>query len=838
MGDELPIVAVKAEVVAALRGPAPVIVAAPTGSGKSTTLPGWAAEVLGGRVLVVEPRRVACRALAGWVAQGRGEEVGASVGYQVRFDRRGGPDTQIWFVTPGVALNALSETRDALDYAAVIVDEYHERSWEIDLLVALLRARVDRGRAAKVPTPALVLCSATLDLAALQTALAATVVTGEGRTFPVDIRHDGEGGPSDRDLDARIFEAVNAALDGRRGDVLVFLPGKREIEDARTRLRDSPAVARAEAEIVVVHGALPPDRLARAFAGSSRRRVFLSTNVAETSLTLPGVRTVVDSGLARMRIHRGGHSVLAIAPISQASADQRAGRAGRVAAGTCVRLWHAAHELRPTTAPEIGRVELDDLVLRAAQCGLWGDALATAPWVEPPPIFALERATARLRHTGALDDEGRPTPQGHVQLRTPVSADRSRLFVGVADELRADVADVVALLEVGRDLVLPSDADEAIEVARRALFAGAHDEVEVAVRALRAGDPRRHGLHRAALAEARRLAAALRQSVGAPPGVAGSAKSIEFRREALTAHLAARVPEMAFARRERADRKKARGEVRRGPISEPWGNGETELALRPYAIPGHGLDAQPPPPRAGFVLEQIWLGAGGRGARGVGRLLFAVEPVRLAALGIGETHTAEPRLSRTRAGRLEVEARVRTQLGGTTLDERSQPLRGAALRSVLADLFMAGRIRPTVGERVLQAVHHWHLVAVAYEGVPPAPAAPKAWLAQRLETLGLEGPADLELLDDDDLVPDPEALVRELGLDQREAEALRRDFPRTWTHADARYVCHVDLERRRVTLEPDNKRARSVNEPPAQLLPRFRGFGVAYQKASRRVKLR
>ena len=804
-----PIDEARAEFERATAGGSPVVVAAPTGSGKSTRLPEWLDE-MGHRVLVIEPRRVACRALAGWVASRRGEAVGASVGYRVRFGDQVGEQTRIAFVTPGIALNLLA---DGLPHHSfVLVDEFHERSWEMDLAVALVRALRDKGREL-----GLALCSATLDTEALVERLDARLVESEGRSFPVEVRHANDGPPSERELDSRVANAVRSVLhEDDDGDVLVFLPGKSEIEAARRELEV------VDAELVVVHAQIPPERMQEVLGKHSRRRVFLATNVAETSLTLPGVTSVVDSGLARMRIHRAGRSVLALSPISRASMDQRAGRAGRVAAGRCVRLWGRSYAPTEVTRPELERIELDDLVLRAGQCGLQGEALETAPWVTPPPDFALQQARDRLHRLGALDENGCLTRQGQAQARVPVSAFESRMLIDVPAHLAETIVDIVALLEVGRDLLLPGAA---ADDARRELFTDLDNEVYVQLTCLREGDPRRHGLHRSALGEARRLSKSLRAALGLPTG---SKRQALPPRDVLGTHLLMRVPQAAFARRARADRKRAR--ERRSP-SEPWGNGEIELSLRPYRIPGLLDDEQPDPPRVGLVLDHTWIGVG-RSARGVGRMLLPCHPSQLVAAGIGEAIVGEPKLVRG-----IVMAPTEFRHAGAQLGSEERRLLGGELRLALADLLLANRVRKGLGDRIREALHLWDLVGQSSYDVE-TPSAPEPFIVRRLETLGLEDSNDLALVDDDDLVPDVEAMALAAGLSPRELASLRDDFPATFSFEGAVYRCEIDLARKRVVLEPGNKVARGKNEPPVRVLPRFRGFRVEYRKASRRVKLR
>lgn len=824
-----PIESARSELDQALASGRVVVVAAPTGSGKSTRIPEWLDES-GARVLVVEPRRVACRALAEWVAKRRGEPVGQRIGFRVRFGDRTSPDTRVCFVTPGIALNMIAD--GLRDFDVVLVDEFHERSWEIELVVALVRSMRLAGR-----DVGLLLCSATLDTRDLVDRMDAALVVAKGRSFPVDVDYLGEGPPSDRDLDLRVAAGVRRALaDDPDGDVLVFLPGKGEIDACRRALADVDADRKGArrdggAEVVPVHARVPPDRLQRAFSargeGEHGRRVFLSTNVAETSLTLPGVTTVIDSGLARMRIHRAGRNVLALTPISRASMDQRAGRAGRVAPGRCLRLWARSYAPAEVTPPEIERVELDDLILRAAQCGLEGAALADAPWVAAPPAFALDRARERLRRLGALDASDLLTPQGRAQARVPVSAFESRVLVDVPKALAPAVADLVALLEVGRDLLLPGPADADADEARRDLFEGATNEVLVQLACLRRGDARRHGLHRVALGEARRLADALRDLVGAPR--LGRDEALPSA-DALAELLLRRIPQAAFARRPRADGGK-RSRPSRPGAGEPWGNGEIELSIRPYVVPGLDPDAQPKPPRTALVLDHTWLGVGQR-ARGVGRMLLPCTPAQIVAAGIGERTIGRPR---RKGGRIV--APIEHTLAGAVLESDERPLTGRPLREAIATMILDGALRRGLGERVEQALHLWTLIHQGAPTVEP-PTDARTHLSDLLESHGLERLDDLQLLEDEDLLPDLDALALAAGLSPRDLAALESDFPRTFTFEGARYRCLVDMERHRVVLEPDNKQARGKNEPAVRIVPRFRGFRVDYRKASRVVRLR
>jgi ATP-dependent helicase HrpB len=323
---DLPVTAVRAEFELALEA-GPVVLSAPTGSGKSTEVPRWCA----GKVLVVEPRRLACRSLATRVAELEGSALGDSVGYLVRDEHVAREGTRIVFATPGMVLRNRALLGSA---GTVILDEFHERSLEIDLLLGLLLSERHS---------ALVIMSATLDGERVSQHVGGVHLRAPGRLFPVDIRHlPGRGVlPDAVDLPARVEQALGEARDAP-GDVLVFLPGKAEIEACVNFIRGAFT-------LVPLHGGLTLQEQQRAFEPTPERKVILATNVAETSLTIPGVGVVIDAGLVRQTLYQHGRGSLALTPIAQDSAAQRAGRAGRTGPGVCYRLWNAAARLSATT---------------------------------------------------------------------------------------------------------------------------------------------------------------------------------------------------------------------------------------------------------------------------------------------------------------------------------------------------------------------------------------------------------------------------------------------------------------------------------------------------------
>ncbi|MFP4596756.1 MAG: helicase-related protein [Persicimonas sp.] len=829
----LPVDEVRAEFDAALGADRPIVLSAPTGSGKSTRLPLWMAEQLDGPILVVEPRRVACRSLAGWLSEQRGERVGETIGYTVRFDDRTSDSTRVVFATTGVALRMLAAER--FRFAGVLVDEFHERSWQVDLIMAALCARRERSDRPSERLP-LAITSATLDIERLARRLDAEVIEASGRTYPVDIEYEGDPkAPTSNNLDSRVADAVRRVLDEEDdGDILVFLPGKGEISGCQQAL--TGVVKGRNAEAVAVHGGLPPERMKRALAsGEDTRRIYLSTNVAETSVTLPGVTTVIDSGLARMRIHRSGRSALAMVPIAEDSMDQRAGRAGRVRPGRCIRLWSRRFRPSAVTAPEIERIELDDVLLHAGVCGLDGEALDEAPWVTEPPEFALDQARERLVKVGALDRAGRITDKGATLAELPVDGHDARMLIGVDDRMAGTVCDLVALLQQNRTLMLSAN-DHDIHRARAELCQGLDNEVYVEIAMLRAGSAHRHKLHGSALRETRKVAKSLRQLANAP--ITDPTKdTLELPPpEDFADYLLARIPEAAFVVRERALKRRQAGKARQGR-SEPWANGQVELGVWPYRAPRREHEDQPDAPKAGLVLDHFWIGDGGTGIRGHGRMVLPCTYDQLADAELGEETVGHIKVHGRRPPKIV--AQVERVLAGVTISSRREPLRGRALCKAVAELTLENRLFKGAGERVLDDLHLWGLLAdwpeeERYWG-SHGPAEALEYLTARLETLGLQNYQELALIEPEDLRPD---LVDELGIADYDLERYVDDFPRLWEHMGRVYECGVQPATKKVILEPANKKAKRGKDPKAGHLPRFRGFSVYFRNASRVVPVR
>ncbi len=447
----LPIDSLLPEIVEALRAAQGVVVEAPPGAGKTTRVPPALldAELAGGgEVWVLEPRRIAATLSARRVAEERGETLGAGVGYQVRFEDVSGPGTRLRFVTEGVFTRRLLSDPLLSNIGCVVLDEFHERHLQADLALALVR----RLQSAERPDLKVVAMSATLEAAPVAEFLGqCPVLRSEGRRFDVAVEHLAR--PAERPLEEQVAGAVRRLLDEKvNGDVLVFLPGAAEIR------RASAACARLAAEenllVLPLHGELPIAEQERAVRPQPRRKIVLSTNVAETSVTIEGVVAVIDSGLARVAGHSpwSGLPTLTVARTSRASAEQRAGRAGRTRPGRCLRLYTAqdfaarpAHE-----TPEIRRLDLAEPALELHAAGVRD--LRGFDWFEAPTEPALDAAETLLKRLGALDADGRVTKTGRRMLRFPLHPRLARMVVEAEARGVGRAAAVVAALISERDV--------------------------------------------------------------------------------------------------------------------------------------------------------------------------------------------------------------------------------------------------------------------------------------------------------------------------------------------------------------------------------------------------
>jgi ATP-dependent helicase HrpB len=471
MNNRLPIYEIEREIISRLKKDRRLILSAPTGSGKSTQVPQMLLKhgLLGnGQVVVLQPRRLATRLLAARVAQELGVKLGEEVGYQIRFENVTSSKTKIRFVTEGVLLRQMINDPKLPGVSALIFDEFHERHLYGDITLARALDLQEQQR----PDLLLAVMSATLNAGELVKYLSpCATLSSEGRTFPVEIEYlshrVGANGPPVWELAAEEFSRFVG--DGGAGDVLVFMSGGFEISQTIEAIRHT-----SEAKgylILPLHGELPPRDQDAAVARYEQPKVVVATNVAETSITIDGVRLVIDSGLARIARYDSnrGINTLLIEKISQANADQRTGRAGRTAPGKCVRLWsRSEHDERaPHEMSEIKRLDLAEVVLTLKAADV--DDLRKFRWLEKPDEISLTHAEELLEDLGAVGHDKKITAVGRKMLAFPLHPRYARMLLAAQEFGCVHQACLVAALTQGRDLLLRNCGKE-VESVREDLF--------------------------------------------------------------------------------------------------------------------------------------------------------------------------------------------------------------------------------------------------------------------------------------------------------------------------------------------------------------------------------
>ncbi len=480
MQKSLPIWQIHGPIVNALRAGNRLVLVAPTGSGKTTQVPQMLLDAgLAGdkRIVVLQPRRVAARTVAARVAWERGCKLGGEVGYQIRFDDQTSLGTRICFVTEGILLRWLQDDRNLPDVGIVLFDEFHERNLLSDVALALVKELQQTRR----PDLKLAVMSATLDAEPVadylrsETAGACPILVSEGQSFPVEVRwldsHD------ERPITTQAADTVERIVNsGAEGDILVFMPGMGEINTTINACRAIRAGERLA--FIPLHGELQPEEQDFAFAPNALRKVVVATNVAETSVTIDGIRHVVDGGVARVARYDSerGIGTLLLEEISRASADQRKGRAGRTAPGTCHRLWtQSGHLNRPErNTPEIQRSDLAEVVLLLHSLHI--RKAAQFDWLDKPDPAAVERAENLLRMLGALDEAtDELTPTGQQMRRLPMHPRYSRMLVEASRRGCVRAAALCAALVSGRDLLQRLRRDDQHIAEARELFEASQD---------------------------------------------------------------------------------------------------------------------------------------------------------------------------------------------------------------------------------------------------------------------------------------------------------------------------------------------------------------------------
>lgn len=565
--NDLPINAIKTTFLSQIQSD-DLIVEAETGSGKSTCLPLWAAQ--SGRVLVVEPRRIACTSLAQYLAEQKKQPVGQSIGYAIKLENRCDENTQVVFVTPGVALRWYSENK-LCDFATVMVDEFHERRWDTDLLVALLKQSQNHR---------LVVTSATIEGEKLANYVGAKRLYASGRNFDVAIGYranDSRQLPDYRNLDERVRQEILALADVD-GDILVFLPGRKEIAQCMSKLSGIEGTV-----AVPLHASVSDQEREIALNVQAYKKVVLATNVAETSLTIPNIVAVIDSGLERRTEQRNGRTTLSLKHISQASAKQRSGRAGRVMDGICIRLYGEHAALSAAMPPELHRESLTEAMLAAASCGT---ALKQLEFLEPLPERTLDQAQTILLAMEAIDQQGLATEHGQRLYPLPIDALYADLVTRMPTKaLREAMVDLTAALATPANLYRLSSNEEVREQLDKQEPLGC--DAQLAIGIVRGEEFSGVNTDSEAVKEARGLAIQMRELFELPQLTVAS----RYSHADLVEAIARLHPELVFVRRLKRREAMSNGEMevmfsRDSRFSERY---DAALVLDTHSLPGRGV---------------------------------------------------------------------------------------------------------------------------------------------------------------------------------------------------------------------------------------------------------
>ncbi|WP_341663480.1 helicase-related protein [Vibrio sp.] len=760
-----------------------MIVEAETGSGKSTRLPVWAQEQ--GKVLVVEPRRIACTSLAQYVAEQRNEPVGQSVGYSIKLENCATDDSQIVFVTPGVALRWLAENKLS-GFEIVIVDEFHERRWDTDLLVALLK---------EYNSHRLVITSATIEGQKLANYLNAERLQSTGRSYHVAIEHRGIDSrqlPDGRSLELRVKKEVEYLMD-LDGDILVFLPGRKEIAQCQSVLSNLSDVI-----VAPLHASVTDQQRDLALTPQSQKKVVLATNVAETSLTIPNVVAVIDSGLERRTEQRNGKTTLCLKHISKASARQRSGRAGRVMDGICVRLYGEHAALVEVAPPELHREALSEPMLAAACCG---HRLSDLIFLDSLPEKSLHQAHTMLEKMGAIDSRGQATQHGQRLYPLPIDAlyadlatrmPKRNLQEAMVDltSVLATPADICRLVsseesqqQLNKEEPLGSDGELMIRVLRGAIFSGVTIDQE-------------------ALKEAQKLSEQMRTVFELPKLEVAS----RYDHQELVEAIAYLHPELLFVRREKRRDAFSNGqmEITLGRNSRLQENVEAALVMDTHSLPGRG------------VKQTL-------------NIATHTLPVRLATfekLNIGEWVEGDV-VSLDEAPHVE----MKLMYAGRNIATKTQLAEGEAASKLLLEAVKRDEVLPGFAKRRNEEIGHWKL----YQALEKKSLSKEvedlsfeSWFLGQLEALELTDLSDLELFNDDDFPFD--------GIPQWEYDDFASKHPFQLFIGDLNLTVEYFPSKKLVYVIYQSGLRKS--DPKRWELPRWPGWRVQYKKASRVVDIR
>lgn len=758
-------------------GKQPLIVSAQTGSGKSTRLPLWAAQ--SGKVLVIEPRRIACTALAQYLAEQSNSPLGDKIGYAIRFESHFSADTRIVFATPGVVLRWFFENK-LTDYQTVILDEFHERRWDTDLLLALLK---------KHNCHQLVVTSATLHAEQLASYLSGKILTAKGRSFPIEMRYhaaDMRQMPCKEKLAERVLQACNIALSEARADILVFLAGKADIDFVASKLMHLPVL------LVPLHGGSDAQSQTIALQSQSKRRIILATNIAETSLTLEGVDCVIDSGLEKRTHLRAGRTVLDLDTISMDSSMQRAGRAGRTSPGLCIRLYGEFAPLIAHTPAESQRCSLNEMVLSAA-CA--GGGIEQLDFLEPLPASSLLLAKQQLLAINAIDQQGHATEHGKRLYPLPINSDLAHLITHMpTNALRQAMADAAALLAVPKQVYQLSQQLEHTQALNEQL--PHHCDLELAIALIRGNVTDWVKVDDDALQEARQFAVQIRQAFDLPP----LEKPASYQRSALIEAIATHLPRALFIHN-----------ARKNSLS----NGELEVIAAKHSRFNNQS--------AALVLDTFSLA--GKGVKQAKTLALCMAPIcnkRIVALGLCTTKIEGAELDNN-----EIKVIIAHTFAGKVLATQSQLATPAQLPEAACQLIAQELILPGLWQKITHQLLWAGLYQQLNNCITTLPTTHE-FIAQALTDLAIEGADDFELLSADDfavhIIPEWEYA------DFTEKYPLYLQLP------DLHVTVEYQLVKKLVVVH--YLKGLRKEAPKRWELPSWSGLKIRYKKASKEVEIR
>ena len=809
-----------------------LVVESDTGSGKSTRLPLWCTESneQGNkkRVLVVEPRRVACLALAAFVGESAKQDTDynhLNVGHAIRFDSTVDENTDIAFVTPGIALRWLSMVLDGQDEKAglacfdmVIIDEFHERRWDTDLLLALLKQRAQHR---------LILTSATIDGARLNDYLSDSIevnskrLLAKGNMFHVELTYQSSDSQQLADIsgiEQKVKAAVSSLLSQTAGDILVFLPGKKEIKQCLQACQSLSSLSSdnaADIYLVALHGGISATEQQALLASSDKQRIIFATNIAETSLTIPGVTAVIDSGLERRTHQRNGRTVLSLARISRASSEQRKGRAGRTQAGLCVRLWGEHAPMEAMTPPELQREELVEPMLAAACSGM---KLADLVFVDAIGIKPLAIAHERLLAMGAIDAQGQVTAHGRKLFPLPIDTQFAHLISAMPDiECTELMVDLAAAISVPQRLYQQPSAEYDIK--------SLHDwepldcDAFTLIKLLREPAVDFIDIEQHAVKEARRLANQIRQGLGLDrlhKAVMLDRKSEALRSRWLLAVVKA-LPELAFIRR-----------VKR---VQALGNGFSEVQIgrdsrfSPELKDFSGKDAA----IAAVVFDQHSLA--GKGVKQTLNLASVMAPISTQLLyqaGLGEDRLAE---NKEQAATHKV--LIERIYAGRVIDSRFERASGEQAIDAITRSIIQGREFAGIAKRLTADIAAWNIwfalgKTTEFDSEINQSLVLEPYLKQKLVQLGVESFEDLALVEAEDLLFE--------GIPDWQREEFDGLYPAQLALAELKLAVSYEPKRKLVLLDYLNGSRKQG--PKRWELPRWLGWKIQYRKASRVVDVK